>query len=323
MRVAIYHRGDQHRYDRVDGMFQYSVPEFTWEQFRLSKTAPVHLPDIAHYYDVAWLDEGKYKLYKLFDQHHHIPVVYWSLYPTLNESTFDSRVAMAREHADLVLLDHDEIMKWILALKSETPVRRLAYATDEYRYRDRGLHRTIDVGFYNVYAYSAERPGLDDWLADFCKRKGYAYLSTKGQNVGDEYPALLAKTKVVVHLNRTPRTRPPRIFDCAASKTALLSNPMPSVTGEHFEPWVHYGTFNEPRSKVYAPFGEYPKFTDKDCQEVIHGLEWLLDDGHWEHVAERAHEYVMACHTWRVRAVQLRGILLDVFPEIGEAIEDD
>ena len=319
LNVAIFHRGDPYRYARIDGQFAYSVPEFTWQQHRLSKETPVHLPDLQHTYDVAWLDEGKYKRYQLFDARHPIPVVYWSLYPTLNKTTFADRAAMAREQADLVLLDHDDVGRWSNAVS--VPVRRLAYATDEYRYCDRGMARSVDVGFYNVYAYSAERPGLDDWLDSFCKRKGYNYLSTKGQNVGDEYPSLVSNTKVMIHLNRTPKTRPPRIFDCAASRTALLSNPMPAVSGEHFEPWVHYGTFNNPRSTTYRPFDQYPSYSDKQCEEIIHGMEWLLDEGHWEHVAERAHQYVMACHTWRVRAVQLRGILLDVFPELGDRRE--
>jgi len=48
------------------------------------------------------------------------------------------------------------------------------------------------------------------------------------------------------------------------------------------------------------------------------GLDWLLEDNHWEHVAARCKAYVLACHTWRQRAVELRGILCDVFPELLE-----
>ena len=58
LRVAIFHRGDPYRYARVDGMFQYAVPEFTWQQFRLSKDKPANLRALEGAFDVAWLDEG-------------------------------------------------------------------------------------------------------------------------------------------------------------------------------------------------------------------------------------------------------------------------
>lgn len=323
--VDIYHRGDWYRHARIDGQFAYQVPGLVWRQTGLSKTVPVSLNDLLLFNDgkpaaVVWLDEGKYRRYKLFTpppgRKRKVPVVYNALYPTLNQSTYDSRVALAREQADLVLVDHDDLGRW--EHDTGLPCRRLAYSVDETRYRDRGLRRDIDVGFYCVYAYNSERPAMDEWLAGFCERKGYRFATTNGENVGTKYAELLARTKVVVHLNRMPQTRPPRIFDTAASRTALLSNPMPTVSGEHFEQWVHYVPFDEPHSRSYQPFTSWKPLRDDDCGEVVAGLEWLLDEGHWEHVAERAHEYVMACHTWRTRAAQLRGILCDVFPEIIE-----
>lgn len=325
IRVDIYHRGDWYRHARIDGQFAYPSPGLVWRQNGLSKTTTVNLSSLPAFADgtqadVAWLDEGKYQRYQLFAQppgpHRPTPVVYNAVYPTLNQSTYESRVVLAREQADLVLVDHDDLGRW--ERDTGLPCRRLAYSVDETRYRDRGLRRDIDVGFYCVYAFNSERPAMDEWLAAFCERKGYRFATTEGQNVGTEYAELLARTKVVIHLTRTPRTRPPRIFDTAACRTALLSNPMPAVSGEHFEQWVHYVPFGEPHSRSYRPFTGWKPLRDEHCGEVIAGLEWLLDEGHWEHVAERAHEYVMACHTWRTRAVQLRGILLDVFPGIVE-----
>ena len=66
---------------------------------------------------------------------------------------------------------------------------------------------------------------------------------------------------------------------------------------------------------------DVPAYDDGDCEEVAAGLEWLLDEGHWEAVAEAAHQYVLACHTWAQRARELYGMLLDVFPHLREGRE--
>lgn len=322
LRIAIFHRGDWYRYARIDGQFAYPVPEFTWKQYKLSREQPVDLRKIE--VDVIWLDEGKYKDRVLFlplPGQRDIPIVYHSLYTTLDDQIYESRIRRARMTANLVLLDHDDIGRW----KRDTGlfVRRLAYSVNERYYCDRGQVRDIDVGFYCVYAFNSERPALDEWLEDYCKRQGYVYMSTQGENVGTKYADLLARTKVVVHMNRTPQTRPPRIFDTASCRTAFLGNPLPDVSGEYWEPWVHYVPFSKPYSKVYAPFTKWKHLTDKDCQEVMTGLHWLLDDDHWRHVAERAHSYVLSCHTWTQRAKELRRILLDVFPALRERGESE
>jgi hypothetical protein len=144
-----------------------------------------------------------------------------------------------------------------------------------------------------------------------------------GRTVNTQYAELLARTKVVVHMNRTPLTRPPRIFDAAACGAAVLANPMPAVSGEYWQPGMHYVTFDEPQD-VYAEKEEpWRRFTDGECEQVTAGLELLLDYGEWEPVAQAGKEYVLACHTWERRAVELRGILLDVFPELRVKTETE
>jgi hypothetical protein len=316
--VAIYHRGDEYRWNRIDGQFSYPVDGLKWTQHALSKSEQVKLASVED--DVVWLDEGKYRNYKLFTPEpgpgRPVPVVYYALYPTLAQDIYKSRVQRAKKHADAVLVEHDDLERW--ERDTGLPCRRLAYSVNEQLYRDRGQRRDIDVGYYCVYAFNSERPALDAWLADYCKRKDYSFQSTGGENVGVKYAELLARTKVVVHMTRTPKTRPPRIFDTAASGAALLSNPMPDVSGERWEPWVHYVPFNKPRSVIYQPFTGWKPMDDGECAEIAHGLAWLLDEGHWAHVAERAREYVLARHTWARRAVELRGILCDLFPELRE-----
>lgn len=319
IRVLLLHRDQWYRWARIDGQFAYPVPQFEWDHKVVKIKFSLDLSTLTNEYDIVWWDEGKHRGCTIIPEvgKRDVPVVYWSLYPTLNPSTFNSRLKRATNHADLVLLDHDRLDRWQEKLENR-PIRRLAYSVNERYYRDRGVERAIDVGFYCVYGFNKERPAMDEWLRDFCQRKGYSYHSTEGKCRKTHYARLLAKTKVVVHLNRTPATRPPRIFDTAASRCALLSNVMPSVSGECWEPWRHYAPFSKPYSMEYKPFGRNDrlKFTDDECQEVIQGLEWLLDGNRWQLVAEHAHQYVLACHTWRQRAIELYGILLDVFPHL-------
>ena len=54
-------------------------------------------------------------------------------------------------------------------------------------------------------------------------------------------------------------------------------------------------------------------YTDAECAQVIQGLEWLLDDGHWQEVAANAKDYVLKHHTWATRAKQLRTIIHEEF----------
>ena len=241
-----------------------------------------------------------------------VPVVCHFMYTTLASHIRNSRIRRAQRNADLVLLDYDDPAKFADA---GLPVERCAYSVNERLYRDRGLKREVDVGFYCVWRMAPERRALHGWLTDFCKKKGYVYRGSHRFVKG--YPELLAGAKVIVHLNRTPTTRPARIFDVAASRTALLSNPMPEVSGERWKPWKHYVPFEKPTGHyVEKRRSAAPPYTDKDCAEIIKGLEWLLDEGHWGEVAQRAHEYVLANHTWAVRARQLRATFLDIFPEL-------
>lgn len=328
LHIILFHREHWYRQaPRIDGQFAYPVPQFTWEHHNLNKGFEEDLFDYRQF-DIAWLDEGKYKSYSRF-----IPnaphttylcpsVAMYVLYPTLNSGHYTRRVERAKLNADLVLIDHDDLERWKENVRM--PVRRLAYSVNERYYCDRGYERDIDVGFYYITAFNKERPALDMWLRGFCNRKGYTYHSTKGKSVGMEYAELLARTKVVIHMNRTPQTRPPRIFDVAASGACLLSNPMPRVSGEGWTINEHYYEFKRPFSAEYAEFepNEIPVYTDEDCFDLRVGLEVLLGKGLWEMYAQQAKQYVLSCHTWEHRAKQLYTILLDVFPKLHRGRED-
>lgn len=311
LHVALVHRGQAYRYTRVDGQFAYEIPEFTWEHVEVDKA--VQGLDVNQWegrFDLVWLDPGKYSYPHILSPKpalHRVPVIYWSLYPTLTPGHLANERLRAQCNANLVLLDHDNLSNW---RGLGRPVRRLAYSVNEHYYYDRGLERDIDVNFACYPEYSHERPALDAWLAEHCRQRGWTYASGC-HYVGLDYAVLMARSKVVVHLLRTPQTRPPRIFDAAASGTALLSNPMPVVSGEHWQPGVQYGVFREPHSETCAGERHPPQreMNDRTCAELAQGLDWMLAGEHWRTVAENAKAYVLACHTWARRATELRQII--------------
>jgi glycosyltransferase involved in cell wall biosynthesis len=210
----------------------------------------------------------------------------------------------------MVLLDHDNLARWA---DLGIPVRRCAYSVDETRYRDRGLERDVDVGFFCVWKYSPERAALSDWLAVYCQKRGWRYATNFGE-LRQDYPELLARSKVVVHLNRTPNTRPPRIFDAAACGTAVVASRMPAVAGECWEDGVTYAAFDRPTATYHDDEDDrVAPYTDADCQQIADALDLLIAGGHWQQMGERARAYVLREHTWRVRAQQLHQTLKEAF----------
>ena len=312
LRVALVHRGQEYRYTRVDGQFAYEVPEFIWEHVEVHKS--VQNLDINEWqgkYDLVWLDPGKYSFLNILAPKvakHKVPVIYWSLYPTLTPGHLKKERARAQRNANLALVDHDNLKHWEgLGI----PVRRLAYSVNERYYYDRGSERDIDVNFACYREYSHERPALDAWLRDYCGRRGWSYASGSGF-AGEDYAVLMARSKVVVHILRTPQTRPPRMFDTAACGTAMLSNPMPAVSGEHFERGTMYRVFNNPFSAGVSDGQRHPPqktMGDASCGEIITELDYLLTGDNWRGVAENAKSYVLSCHTWQHRATELRQIV--------------
>jgi len=310
LHVALVHRGQQYRYDRIDGQFAYPVPEFTWSHVEVHKSVQnLDVNAMADDFDLIWLDPGKYAHQNIFApkrSRHKVPVIYWSLYPTLSASHRAKDIERGKLNANLVLVDHDDLRHWTGV---GCPVRRLAYSVNERYYRDRGGARDIDVNFCNFPGYSYERRALANWLGSYCKRHGWKYVA--GGGYGNDYAGLMARSKVMVHILRTPQTRPPRIFDTAASGTALLSNPMPVVSGESWEIGKHYKTFRTPFSEKIAPVKtpKQAKLGDVGCREIADGLDWLLEYDMWREIAANAKEYVLSCHTWQHRATELRQIV--------------
>jgi len=317
------HKNDWYRGEaRIDGFFQYPVPEFTWDHFEVSKGFRLNLHDHRGY-DIIFWDDGKYTSYAGFTPivphtTYKVPqVCMYALYPTLTGSHFNTRVRRARKNADIVLIDHDVVETWKKA--TGLPCFRMAYCTNEKYYMPGD--KDIDVGFYYVLGWNKERVAMDRWLQRFCSIRGWVYHSTDGKSVGEDYRGLLSRTRVVVHMNRTMKTRPPRIFDASISGCAVLSNPMPVVSGENWD--GKYASFRWPNSEEYRQFdkAEIPVYTNQDCGQVARELESLIGEGGYLEIAQRAREYTLRFHTWKVRAVQLRETICAAFPKIAARVQ--
>ena len=321
IKILLAHRPDWYRGPaRIDGFFQYPVPEFIVTHLKLPKAFRTKLFEYRQF-DILFLDDGKYKDYSRFipaPPHDTYPipqVAMYALYPTLTPGHFRRRVERARNNADFVLVDHDNIKRWKMA--TGRSCFRMPYCVDENRYCDRGYIRDIDVGFYCVYGWNKERPAMDRWLESFCQRQGYTYHTTHGKSIGEGYADLLSRTKVVVHMNRTPNTRAPRIFDVSASGAAILTNPTPPVSGEQ---WPNHPTFTWPCSESYTIFDpkEIPVYTDIDCAQVADSLNWLLMEDNWKRAAQPMNDFFLQYHSWEVRASLLYSLLCNLYPRFAQ-----
>ena len=321
IRIALFHRDDWYRGSaRIDGLFSYPVPEFEWTHMPVTKGFQSDLHALRGKAEVVFWDDGKYKDYAGFSpdvgqRGYCPPVVMYALYPTLTPGHLTRRVNRAKT-ADAVFVDHDDLGIW--ANRTGLPVRRCAYATNEYLYSPRGQERDIDVFFPYVTGWSKERPALDLWLAENCAKRGLRYASTHGENIGVEYARMLGRSRVVVHMNRTPRTRPPRIFDAACAGACVVSNEMPRVSGEDWavkRSGEYYLAFNQPYSSAYEEFEKsaIPDYKGFAFEQLDYAISVAIGS-EGARIAEAARSCVMACHTWRVRAREMYATLLDLFP---------
>ena len=307
LRALVLHRNQWIKFNRIEGQFQYPVPEFTWEQRAVDVEFRMDLKSEARGFDFVWLDEGKYGRQVAHfapgpGTARPMPVVQQVVNITLSQGHFEDRLRRAVYNADAVAVDHGPLERWG---RLSRPAFHLSYATNEERYKP--AEKDVDVGHYAIWGYTWERAALDAWLEGFCKRKGWTFLSNRGAQWDEHYPAALGRTKVVVNLNRTAETRPHRLMDVSACGGVLLTNPFSPVANEAWADGVHYVSFEKPATAgigVAQP-GEV-QYNDGDCGELIKTLEWLLDGGNWERIAGQARQEVLSAHTWRVRAPQLR-----------------
>lgn len=261
------------------GIFSYAIPEFTWQHLAPGKGATLDTRVLkAQGFDLVFHEDGGAWCDYVGGA---IPVVYYSIDSTLSEEFhFKPRLEQAKK-ADLVLIDHDRLERFEPCGK---PVRRLSYAVNDLLFRP-AERKDIDLCFH--CGGSAERGMMRALLHEFCKARGYRYVS--GAVGLSEYADHMSRAKVVVNLPRNPTNRPHRVFDALSSGAALVTTPIPEVSGEVRRAGQHYLE------------------TTLEC--IAEKVAVLIDNQTWQLLGIGGQELVSQRHTWAVRARELREML--------------
>ncbi len=285
LRVALIHFDNPRQYNRAVGFWSYDVPEFEVTNFGVQRQSALRRSQFAREYDVIIRED--HKNYGTIANDAKIPYCYYVVDTPASEEKYKQRCRIAPE-CDLILVEQDRLERFA---HLGPQVRRFGYCVNENFFKDYGLEKDIDVGMY-YRPISKDRVKLDRWLAGFCKDRGYVYDS--GKRRGVDYPRSFNRARISINLGFNEHCRPHRVLDVMACRSCLVTNPLPEVSGEVREAGRHYFEFED-----YDHLG---RIIDK-----------LLESGLWQAVANEAYELVMAQHTWRIRAGELRQTLAEVF----------
>lgn len=275
LNVTLIHRKSDN-YRRLTGWWSYDVPEFTWTAYKVDPAGFVAHPNIQGV-DLLVLDDWIWgNVYK-----GGRPMAYVTVDSARSDDQLERNLRQARQ-ADIVLVDSDRLEKF---KDNGKPVRRFAYAVNEQLFAPRV--KTFDVAF--LCWPTPERRVIRNRVEEICHRHNWSFLGNTYQNPLD-YAAALGLAKVVVHMQHVAQARSWRVFDVPATLGCLLTNPIPLIDGDGIQPGIHYAEY-------------------WDTDDLEFKLEGLLTNGAWEQMAETAYEHIMAHHTWKVRAAQLRQML--------------
>jgi len=273
LRVKLVHR-ESDNYRRLCGWWSYAVPEFTWEAVKVPASFDrVRVGGC----DLVVVDDWIFGQV----QHDKTPMAYVTVDSARSSVQLERNLGMAKQ-ANIVLVDSDALHKF---LPSGKPVRRFAYAVNEHLYRP--VEHTYDVAF--LCWPTPERRLIEQQVREICYRRGWTYLTGTWTDPL-EYAAKVGKAKVVVHWQHVREARSWRVFDVMACKGALLTNPIPLIDGDGIEPGTHYWEYGE--------------------DNLEHRLVDLVG-GEWKQVAQAGYDHVIAHHTWKTRAAQLRKLLAE------------
>ena len=269
------------REDKNAGYFSYAVPEFRWDYFSPGKGETVNTGAFAAlgFDAILHIDGGNW-----CDYQPGLPIIYYVIDSTLSdEQHFLPRFEQASK-ADLVLVDHDDLARFAATGRT---VRRWAYCVND------GLFHAAPVKSLDVCFHCGGHPNREAMrvaLSEMCRANNLSYAS--GAVALDRYAADLNRAKVVVNIPRTPRNRPHRVFDAMAAGAALITAPLPDVSGETRKSGLHY---------IEAAPADLPDLARR-----------LASTNNWQLPALAGQEWVKA-HTWAERAQELRQMLYEEF----------
>jgi hypothetical protein len=280
--VALVHR-DSPRLNgaRSIGAWSYAVPEFTWTHFPVGKG--FHLERGAFLdYDLIVYEDGKIRGEFTGDGP---PIAYMIGDSTLSDEHYQVRRDQAVQ-CNLLLVDWDRLERFA---DLGVPTRRLSYCVNDRLMRpDLAMGKDVCVGSFQ--GGTPERRELEDQLRDLCNEYGYTFEA--GNYAGQDYAMMLARSKIVVNQARNPQTRSHRIFDAMACRSCVVALDTPDVSGEERQTGTHY----------------------VECERLdllIRAVPYLLNTGTWEDFAGAGYVLVQECHTWAVRARELRVMLAE------------
>lgn len=279
LNVLLVHR-DSDVYRHLTGWWSYPVDEFQWTALKVTRNNfIVDMQTIDPSPDLVVLDDwiwGQFKNLKT-------PLAYVIVDSARSLAQLERNREQAR-FADLLLIDSDDLDKFRSWGK---PARRFAYAVNEQLYMPR--EKTYDVAF--LCWLTDERRIVQNACREICARRGWSFVTNDhGAYDWPDYARFLSSAKVVVHMPHVKAARSWRVFDVMASRGALLTLPLPDVSGDGLISGTHYRTYNNMKS-------------------LESELTYLLEDGRWQAIGLAGWNHIMANHTWRIRAKQLRETL--------------
>lgn len=264
------------------GQWSYPVDEFEWTPQPHHKNWQIktHELDV----DLIWHEDNKCN--GEFIKTDDTPILYWVLDTNISYNAYRERCQQAKDR-DLILVDNDRLDRFE---HLGVPVRRFPFCVNDRIFRDYGLEKQWDVGFYCAPTYIT-RAALRVELREFCERRGYSFnydftdIETYAKNMN--------QTKICVNLNKVTWMRNHRVFDTMACNSCLLTNPLPPMderrrAGKHYVEWGGY-------------------------QDLTEHIDRLLQTGDWEYYAEQGYGLVQKYHTWRTRARDLRQMIHEEF----------
>jgi hypothetical protein len=286
LKVALVHTDNPRaREGRMVGIWSYGVPQFEIEHFPQPKKVRLNKEQFSAF-DVIFHEDHKNWGRYIGDGP---PVAYYIVDSTLSDNHYRVRLEKAREIADMVFVDWDDLARFDL----KVPVYRLSHCVNDRLFHDYGLDKATDIAFNCMRKGpgSDKRALLDIWLNEYCERKGLVY---DNRILPDrEYAQAMNRAKVVVQVNRTPATRAHRTFDAMACRSCLVTDPLPEVSDEARWAPQHYLEYH-------------------DLDELGQILDGLLATEGWRQIAENGYQLVQAEHTWSVRAEYLHEKLCEL-----------
>ena len=288
MRICVVVKGEKstRREDRPMGWWSYAVPQIglEWEFIVPGKRFTIDTAELADQGFDAIVHEdfgtpGTYKGRKL-------PLIYQDIDSTLGDAYHNTRLPIA-EQANLILVDQAPLDSFA---HLGVPVYRFPYCVNDRLFAAKSAaDRTIDVCLHQNKNENFTRQ-LIAAVFDTHICKPLNLVGSQGTVGYPELAANFSNAKVVLNWPRVPTNRPHRVFDAMAAGAALLTGPLPDVSGDLRQPNKHY--------RVFSHWGD-----------LVDQIRSLIHNNEFESIAAAGQELVMAHHTWAIRAQQLRTIL--------------